>query len=264
MTYKPDSTLMRDRAKDIINARNWAIGVITTVLGIGMFISEVDRIRQIQADVMNYAYLGLFAVTALLVFFWIWASQKELDMLFEWLDPKHYEPPSTIIETILILIFGFFLVALMFTSRNPVWYGVAFSAYSLILLPAGGVYMERLIGEAIDRSRERVRDKDNARDVDRCASLYSQGIDIIDKYYRGRPVKMRLAIIFAASLCGLMFAVLWRRTGIKAFGLTAYGLYIATILISEAVITQWRIVRDSALRPLAADIREYEREARND
>lgn len=264
MIYKPDATLMRDRAKEIINARNWAIGVITTMLGIGMFISEVDRIRHLQPDVMNYAYLCLFAVTGVLVFFWIWATQKELDMLFEWLDPKHYEPPSTVKETLLILVFGFFLVALLFTSRNPLWYGIALSAYSLVLLPVGGIYMTRLIGEAIDRSRDRIRDENNVTLSDRRVVLYSEGIDIIDWYYRRNPVKTRLIIILAASVIGLIFSIVWKATGERILGLTAYGLYIATVVISEAVITRWRIVRDSGLRPLAAEIRELERELKKD
>ena len=254
MIYKPDAALMRDRSKEIINARNWAIGVITALLGMGMFLSEIQRIRQISFDVMNCAYLILFAVTGVLVFFWIWATQKELDLMFEWLDPKHYEPPSSIKETLLILTFGIFLVMLLFTSRNPLWYAAAFSAYSLILIPVGGIYMLTLIGEGIDASKERIRGKQESQSADRRIGLYSQGIDVIDHYYRKRPTKARLVLILAASLLGLALATAWRFTGLQEFGVAAYAVFISTVIVSEAVITRWRIIRDAQLGALAADI----------
>ena len=94
MVYRPNPTL-REQSKEIISARSWAVGLITTVLGVGLFLSEVDRIRHMTPSAMSYAYLVLLAVTGCLIFLWIWATQKELDMLFRWLDPQHYEPPSS-------------------------------------------------------------------------------------------------------------------------------------------------------------------------
>ena len=104
MIYKPSPERMRNRSHEIITARKWAVGLISTLLGVGMFISEIQRLRTLPTDIMNYVYLALFVVTGVLIFLWIWATQKELDLLFEYLDPQRYTPPSTAKETFLILL----------------------------------------------------------------------------------------------------------------------------------------------------------------
>lgn len=135
MIYLPDPDDMRRRAKEIINARNWGVGIVTALLGVGMFASEARRILSIEPDLMGYAYLVLFAATGILVFLWIWATQRELDLLFEYLDPEHYNPPSTVKETLLILTVAVLLVSLLFASRNPLWFSVVFTTYSVVMVP---------------------------------------------------------------------------------------------------------------------------------
>ena len=79
MTYKPG--YLRDRSKEIVNARNWGIKLITGVVGIWLFVSEIKRVWSLDFNPMQVAYLILFLLTGALIFLWIWATQKELDLL---------------------------------------------------------------------------------------------------------------------------------------------------------------------------------------
>ena len=254
MTYEPK--YLRERSKQIINARNWGVGLITALLGLGMFISEVKRMQTLSSDPMNYAYLALFILSGALIFLWIWATQKELDLLFEWLDPERYEPPSSLKETILIIGFAILLIGLLFASRDQLLFGLVFTLYSFILIFTAK-YLNQEIALAIDKSRDRVKVDLEDNNLKRRAQLYLEAINVLDFYFIKRPVTLRLIIIFVFSLIGLALAIWWKVTGASMIGLLSYLIFFLTILVSEVVIGLWRNVHDSDLRPIAAELREF-------
>ena len=253
MIYKPGE--LQKRSKQIILARNWAIGVFVTMLGVHLFVSEVKRIYNLPPDPMNYAYLLLLIVTGFLVFLWIWATQKELDLLFEWMDPERYVPPSSIKETLMILFFGIVLTSLLFSAHDPCLYGVVFSIYSIVLIPSTK-YMNHEIYKIIVNSKKRILAERN-NNITAKEQLYGKAIDVLQAYFIERPMVLRLFMISIASIIGLIAAIYWKISGVRLYGLFSYFIFIITICISEMVINRWRFIRDSDLRKLEQQLVEY-------
>ncbi|MBN2143834.1 MAG: hypothetical protein JW774_04335 [Candidatus Aureabacteria bacterium] len=257
MVYKPGK--LRRKGKEIVNARNWSIGIITALLGLGFFISEIQRIKALNNDPMNWGYLALFILTGILVFLWIWASQKELDLLFDWLDPERYVPPSSLKETIMILWCGAILTALLFSSRDPYMYGIMFFLYSLLIIPSVK-YLNEQIRTAIDKSKARSADDLNDPNQSMKAKLYMEGVDVLHEYFLERPMLKRLIIIAVASAIGLIAGIYWKLSGQKIIGILSYGILFLTIFLSEIVIARWRCIRDDKLRKIEAELDEYIRD----
>lgn len=252
MTYEPGQ--LRAKSRDIVQARKWGFGLITGALGFGVFLSEYQRIRGLSPDLLNYAYLALLSLTGLLVFLWIWATYKELNLLFDWLDPKWYTPPSGLQETLLILCFAIVLIALIFTARNPMAYGLVFTFYTTVQIPAL-YYMNRQIADALKASRARLTEELSPEDSR--ARLYGEGIDVLERYFLKRPVITRIVGLLIVSTIALSMAIYWHLCGERWAGLAAYGLYFIAIAGSETVIGYWRIVRDASLRPLETELGEW-------
>lgn len=259
MTYKPGR--LREGSRDITNARNWGIGIVTASLGMGLFVYEVQRIRALQADSMNYAYLALFLLTGILIFLWIWATQRELNLLFEWLDPERFVPPSSLKETLLILFFAVLLTALLFAARNPLAYGIIFTAYSTVLIPST-IYLNKEIQQAINKSKNRLSEDLKDEQLKEQARLYAAGVEVLDTYFIRRPMKRRLILILIASAIGVTLAIFWKLSQTRWFGVSSYLVFFGTILFSEIVIAQWRCIRDSNLREIEAGLSECLREGK--
>jgi hypothetical protein len=256
MIYKPQA--LRQRSRELINARNWAIGLVSGSVGVALLISELRRIQSLAAHPMNYAYLVLFSLTAVLILLWIWATQRELDLLFDWLDPERYEPPTTLKETIIILSIASVLVALLFSSRDPFLYSIVFSAYSAFLIPWTRQFNTE-VRSAILKSKERI-ERDIASDEHRdTAALYKQAVDILHSYYFGRRTVGRLILILGFASVSLVLAISWKLSHLVCLGMASYVTLFLTIAISEIVIGRWRITRDRQLRPIAADLVELQR-----
>lgn len=256
MVYEPGR--LRQKSKDIVNARNWGIGIITTLLGIGFFISEIKRIQALHFDPMDYAYIALLLLTGIFIFLWIWATQKELDLLFDWLDPEYYAPPSSIRETILILFYGLALTALLFSSRDPMLYGIVFSVYSATLIPCT-IYFKKEVARAVDRSKLRIDCDLNSPDIANKARLYLAGVDVLKGYFLDRPMIWRHWAILGVSIFGVVIAIYWKLSGNKFAGTVSYGIFFIVILLSEVVIARWRCIRDDRLRQIQGDLDECSR-----
>lgn len=254
MTYRPGH--LRERSKEIINARNWGVGIITTLLGLRIFISEVNRIRESQLEPMNYAYWALFALTSVLIFLWIWATQKELDLLFDWLDPEKYELPSTLKETLLILFLGFILITLLFAARDPLLYALVFTFYSVILLPSAR-YMNKEIKTAIEHSKRRLDEDMKDPTLTTKTLLYRAALDILQDYFLESPIIPRLVLIILISIIGVFAALYWKISHRILWGLSTYAIFFTLISISEIVINRWRCIRDERLREINAELFEY-------
>lgn len=254
MTYKPGH--LRERSREITNARNWAIGIVTALLGVELFVSEIKRIRGLQPDPMNYAYLALLLLTGVLIFLWIWATQKELNLLFDWLDPERYVPPSSLKETLLILFFGIVLTSLLFAARDPLLYGLVFTLYSVILI-LSTTYLNKEIKTAIDHSKIRIDEDTKNPTLAAKAVLYRAAIDVLQSYFLERPMILRLVLILFTSIIGVGIALYWKISSTTLCGLSAYIIFFVLILVSEIVINWWRYIRDGRLREIDTELLEH-------
>lgn len=255
VVYKPNYLRNIDRSMELSKARKCGIAVISGAIGLGLFISELNRIRGLPFEVMNCGYIALFAITFLLIFFWIWSTGKELNLLFKWLDPERYEPPSGIRETLIILSIAVLLVVLLFTSRNPLLYSSIFSIYALVNF-FGKRLQQIELDNVLTKSRDRARKDLSDNNLLDKAKLYIKVIENLECYFVKRPHNLRLILIFISSLAGLGLSVYWTVTQSSVFGIGAYIVLFMTITVGELTIWRWRSIRDRQLRPIIAELYE--------
>jgi hypothetical protein len=141
-----EGTLM-PQVQSLVDARKNAVSGVTAVLGVALFVQEVQRIRDLPFSLVNYEYLALLAVTGALVFLWIWGSE-ELEMLGRWLDPEEFPIPSSFNQIAMIMGLAAFLVCLFFAARDIRWFTSLFLLYVIadfLLLR----YVHRVIRQAV-------------------------------------------------------------------------------------------------------------------
>lgn len=250
MVYEPNIEKNIKRSREIIKARKWGVNIILSIAGIGMFVSEFQRILSIEAILLDYLGLCLFLATGLLILFWIWATDKELDMLFEWLDPGRYKPPSTVVETLLILSFAVLLITLLFAARYLLLYSIVFTIYSIVGLPTER-HLTRQLKEAIAHSKNNLSSENQN---DERIVMYSRAVAVIEEYFITRPMRLRSWIVALISVSALCFAIYWKYSNTFLSGVISYSLLIFNIVWSEGLINYWRIVRDNKMRPLEAQL----------
>lgn len=263
MVYKPNYLINVERSRDLVNARKWGIYVISTAIGLGLFISEIQRIRKLPFELINFGYMALFFMTVFLIFSWIWSTQKEFDLLLKWSDPERYEPPSGIKETLIILSLAILLVALLFASRNPLWYSSIFSVYSIFNL-YGLRRLDKELSEVFAKSKNRARaDIDNVCFAEK-AKLYIKVVENIEFYFMKRPHVRRLVLVLICSVAALGLSICWAISKATILGFEAYILFLVTLIISEFTISRWRSIRDAELRPVIAELNELIRTSNED
>ncbi|TKJ42461.1 hypothetical protein CEE37_01905 [candidate division LCP-89 bacterium B3_LCP] len=255
MNYKPN---LKEKSEGLIVARRWGIGIITSLLGAGMLLSEIDRIKESWPDILVICYVALFALTGVLVWLWVWATRHELIILWRWLDPRRYKPPSDLRETAMILSLGVLLSVLFFASRDVFFYSIFFSIYGVVSLLTNQ-YLNKEILAAIEKSRQQLYDELLLHQNDRRLLLYNSAIDELEYYFLKRSHKLRHVIILFFSSTAFVFACISSKSGSDNWSLVAYVLMFMTILISELVIAMWRIQRDDRLRTIEADVDDLER-----
>ena len=254
---------MRESANEILYARNIGIVLITACLGIGMYTSEIQRLVVEGMSLSDLAYLMLFLVTGILVFLWIWATHKELNLMFKWLDPHFYSPPSTVRETILILFYAVLMVTMIFATRNPFWFGIVFTTYSFSMV-AVERYVTNRIRNVIEKSWKRAKQAEEEAGSSPRLKLYRVAIGILDSYYLTQPIRLRAIAIAVCSTAGLLVATIWLATNLAIFSLLSNSIFILTILISEIAIARWRIKRDEALDQCDAELVEIDRQSESE
>ncbi len=255
MNYRPG---LKEKSEGLITARRWGIGIITTLLGAGMLLSEVDRIRESWPDIMIICYVALFALTGVLVWLWVWATRHELVILWRWLDPKRYKPPSDLRETAMITLLGVLLSALFFASRDVLLYTLLFSIYSIVNLFVNH-YLDKEVSSAVEKSRQRLADELRIHRDDRCLLLYSSAIDELEHYFIKQPHQLRQVVILVFSFAAFIVAYLAGVRDSAEWRVAAYILVFMTIVTSEIVIAAWRIYRDDRLRAFEAEVDDLER-----
>ena len=249
MPYK-EETLM-PQVQSLVRARKNAVSGVTAVLGVALFVQEVQRIRDLPFSIVNYEYLALLAVTGALVFLWIWGSE-ELEMLGRWLDPEEFPVPSSFNQVAMIMGLATFLVCLFFAARDIRWYTSLFLLYMIadfLLLR----YVHGVISQAVNGSYKRLRE-----DSSPTAELYANAIEQIEHYYFVRPHDLRRFVVFFAM--GVACWLAFRGSNDELFVKLAYGLSIVTIIASEILIGYWRQVRDNGLRAVEARLSEARRQ----
>lgn len=256
MVYKPG--FLRSRSEELISARNYAIGLFVALIGIGQAVSEFERISRLLPNPIHFGYLAVFVATLILDYLWIWSSNKEMSILFDWLDPKRYVPPATIKETSQILLLAGILTALIFCARDPWWFGVVFTVYAALMLPFSSA-RNREVAEAIAGSKLRISEDTAELSCKDAAGLYLDGVRVVELYYLRRPIIARHVVVLVASLFSLIPAFLWKAGRGAIFGMIAYGMYLLVIVISESVLAYWRYVRDSQLRNIQRELTDFQR-----
>lgn len=253
MTYQPG---LKPETSALLEARNWAVGIVASIFAMGMFISELNRIKETLSNPLTIGYLILFVTCVLLIFIWIWCTGKELDICFSWLDPERYQPPSSFKEIAMIVIESLILILLFFTSRNPLWFGIIFSIYGFTILFTDR-YARKEIHKAILQSRKHL-EKENEMEKD-VQMHYLRGIDIISHYFDTRPHFQRHLITFLLGILGLSLGIIWKITNTALYGEIAYIIFILSIWIPESILAFWRIERDNGLREIKEEINEISR-----
>lgn len=230
MNYLPKR--FEDRAAPLRRHMNWGMGIITFLLGLGLFKTEVDRIISMPRSVVNILYLALFGATLLLTGGWMAVSNKELSILCEWFDPKEYELPDGFLISPLVALA---LIALLVAARNAVWFGVLYTIYTTLNLVAV-LYFNTQLKTALVRSRIRL-----AEDRPVAVAVYEDALNVIESYYVVRPNTGRVISTLILSVVGLTLSciALGHRSGwIEP---AAYIIYLLSIALFEGIVAfSWR------------------------
>ena len=248
MSYIPKE--FEKQTTNMRRAVEWGTGLIAGLAGVGLFKSEVQRIMSLPSDPVNYLYLSLLSTTVLLAAGWIIVAYKELGIVCEWLDPKEYKPPD---ETITILSIAVALVGLLFTARDALWFGFAYSIYSAVNL-AASIHLRNEYQTAIRRSRQRLESEPPSN-----ASIYLGALVLLNVFYVRRPNIRRVIVMLFLGLTGLGCSLIGVVGHHKNLISDAYIIYLFSILILEGAVAYfWRAKLYNGLRPL--DVAKYESE----
>src|SRR6266481_703506 len=198
MIYDPQRGALKGRTKSLREAIRWSSRLLGVFLGLGFFTSEILRIKSLPPSLSNDLYLALLFLVGLLTGYWWWVTNKELDALCEWLDPKAYEPPD---DSLVAIGITAVLALMIFSSRSPILFGIIYSVYNAANFLACR-HLQHEVAEATRASRERL-DLEGSD----MAKVYGQAINVIEAYYVDRPHLLRIAITLTLSLVGLALAI---------------------------------------------------------
>jgi hypothetical protein len=192
--------------------------------GIGLFRAELLRVIALPRELNNELYLVLLAAATILTLGWIFVANKEFEIMCDFLDPLEYRIPS---QTFIGMAIAVALAILLYTARNPLWFGMSYSVYMLLSV----VGWKRLIGEmdkAIKGTRRNLRDEpEQKRDI------YGRALDILDSYYIQQANLPRVWASFALGMLGLIFSIFAFILGQTIFNTVAYLIFIVSILVLE-------------------------------
>jgi len=234
--------------------RKYGVALIAASAGVGIFISEIQRIRALPPSLLNYGYLACFVIVGGLIFAWIWATEYELGLEI-WLYPKEKRIPSGTKETVQVLLLGVALVALFYTARNAFLFSCAFTAYSSIVCLAvfnmNTVELPPLLADSQEHLNE--NPENWSQEIKR---LRIEALSVLESYFLKRPHTPRHVYILNAAFIACLTALYGQLRNITEWGLAAYALTFFTILVSEIVIFSWRVDRDKKLRKIDESLRK--------
>ena len=228
---------------DLVRARRRGAQLITGLFGIGLFASEVRRLGSEPLTVLQYAYLTLFLAAGGLAYFWLSATEDEMDQLFEWLDPI---PSITSGEKGAIFGVAVTLCALLYSARDPLLFGSVFTLYSVVVLLSTRHVNVRL-SKVFAKCREHI-----SREPQDELSLpfVAKALGIFEGYYdTNRHLRRHVAILVVSAVATAVAAYAKARHSDVA-AVAAYGLVLLTLIISEGTILMWRVRRNAELTVL--------------
>ena len=239
MVYSTAAT--ERRAIDIRHAIDYGTKLILMVVGIGLFRTELLRIISLPRELNNELYLVLLAAAALLTVGWIFVANKEFEIMCDFLDPLEYEMPS---EIFVGMVIAAALTILLYTARNPLWFGVSYSAYMLLSV-FGWTRVKGEMDKAINGSRQKLQDEPKKK-----RDIYGGALDILHSYYVRQANLPRVWTSFALAVLGLMFSLLALTLGRDIFNTVAYVTFILSILALEGGLAfYWRFKFYAQVRP---------------
>jgi len=230
MVYSTAAT--KRRASHLRRVIEWGTKLILFVVGIDLFRTEFSRVMALPRELNNELYLTLLAAATLLTVGWIFVADKEVEIMCDFLAPSEYKIPD---ETVLGMAIAAALVILLYTARNPLWFGISYSVYMLLSVFA----WKRLIREmdkAIRGSRRSLKDEPKHK-----RDTIGGALDILDSYYLRRPNMLRVWTSFGLAVLGLIFSIVAFRLGRTIFNTFAYLIFILSIVALEGVLAfRWR------------------------
>lgn len=262
----------------IAQHRAWAIRVLGGGIGAVAIGGVVITVVQKGIEAVKIEYV-LVASTLLLVWAWIWSTEKELGLISYWLDPQDYEPPNDFIEASAIVLTGVFLAGLVLTCTRIEWYACLFALHTVVNLLASACMLAE-IADAMSKGKlhlceiRTITASDNKVEQGRLAAC-AEAIEILSRYYfpgRSDIVKpvgkedtvmvrirriarilidlrswqiCRMYLVLCSTIGVLILATVPRFQGARV---VAYLLMSLTIVCSEAWIAYHRMRRDKALR----------------
>jgi hypothetical protein len=236
------------RRWNLRRARKYGVALIAASAGIGMFISEFQRIRTLPPSILNYGYLSCFIIVAALIFCWIWVTEYELDLDI-WLYLKKKRIPSGTKETAQVILLGLVLVALFYTARDALLFSGVFSVYStvvcLLVFHMNTVELPPLCADSREHLNQNPENWGEEITIQRL-----EAISVLESYFLRRPHTPRHVLILDAAFIACLMALFGELRASPEWQLAAYALIFSTILVSELVIFSWRINRDKKLRQI--------------
>lgn len=249
-TYDP--TMTDTRAAQLKRAVSYGTGVITTAFGVGLFGSELSRIESLPQNLQNDLYLSLLAAVTLLTAGWIVVANKELGIMCEFLHPADYHFPD---ENLTAFAIALSLVVLLYTCRNPLWFGVSYSIYTALNL-VGSLDLREQMKKAIPKSSVRL---ERARSTlgEAAYSTYRDALNLLNGYYIKQPNVWRVAATLVLACAGLICSLFGAKFANISVNISAYIIYLSSVVCIEGgVAFFWRAQLYRRIRPLA--VAKYE------
>ncbi len=238
------------RAIHIRHVIEWGTKLILGVVGIGLFRTELLRVTALPRELNNELYLALLTAATLLTAGWIFVANKEFEIMCDFLDPLQYRIPD---ETFIGMAIAAALTILLYTARNPLWFGMSYSAYMLLSV-LGWTRVIREMNTAIKGSRKNLQDEPKQK-----REIYGGALDILNSYYVEQANLPRVWTSFILGVSGLIFSILAMTSGRIIFNTVAYLIFILSILVLEGGLAfYWRFKLYSQMRSF--EIAKYDLE----
>jgi hypothetical protein len=261
----------RPEIEKLFTYRRTALGVLAGLISLTAVAAAIVKYAQEGLGAVKFEHV-LVASTAVLVWAWVWSTQRELELLNKWLDARDYTVPDGFVQASLIVAFGVFLAVLILTSPRIVWYASIFALYAATNLVALS-YTNIEIASTLSRCRHRLDQArqstatEDAAEISRLMAC-AEALAILFRYYMPdcadivqyrdtRLLKMvfnwrnwqvaKTHLTLHGTMAALIVAVVARSPEGQA---VAYLLMSLTVLLSEAWIAYYRIRRDAQLRPV--------------
>jgi hypothetical protein len=234
------------RADHIRRVIEWGTKLILGVVGINLFRTEFLRVIALPREFNNQLYLVLLAATTLLTAGWIFVANKEFEIMCEFLDPN--QMPSETLNWMAGIGIAGSLTILLYTARNPLWFGISYSAYMLLSV-FGWKRVTSVMDGAIRESRQNLLGESKQK-----RQVYLRALDLLDSYYVRQANLPRVWTSLGLGLAGLIFSILGMSLVRTTLNTVAYFTFILSVLVFEVgLASKWRYRLYTQMHPVRND-----------